>query len=71
MSRREPRTRRRAAAWEAEVPCGVLLALEPTAADARAPHALPGRRLERLHAARAHYARVFAHEGLELEEDGG
>ena len=55
-------------AWEAEVPSGVLLALEPTAADARAPHALAGHRLERLNAAQRHYAQVFAREGLALED---
>ena len=60
-----------AAEWEAELPCGVLLALEPTAADARAPHALGAARCERLHAAREAYAQAFAREGLRLEDDAG
>ena len=59
------------AEWEAELPCGVLLALEPTAADARAPHALGAARCERLHAAREAYAQAFAREGLRLEDAGG
>jgi hypothetical protein len=57
--------------WEAELPCGVLLALEPTAADARAPHALGAARCERLHAAREAYAQAFAREGLRLEDAAG
>ena len=59
------------AEWEAELPCGVLLALEPTAADARAPHALGAARCERLHAAREAYAQAFAREGLRLEDAAG
>ena len=58
------------AEWEAELPCGVLLALEPTAADARAPHSLGAARCERLHAAREAYAQAFAREGLRLEDVG-
>ena len=54
--------------WEAELPCGVLLALEPTVADARAPHALGAARCERLHAAREAYAQTFAREGLKLDD---
>ena len=54
------------AAWDAEVPCGVLRALEP-GADER-PEAAGTACVERLCEARERYAQVFVAEGLALAD---